>query len=59
MKLRLLSDNQYRFRVGYSTAMALTDKQENIATAIGKKLPTISVFVDLEKASDPIDHSLL
>ena len=54
-----MSDNQYRFRVGYSTAMALTDKQENIATAIGKKLPTISVYVDLEKASDPIDHSLL
>ena len=39
--------------------MALTDKQENIATAIDKKLPTISVFLGLEKASDPIDHSLL
>ena len=36
-KFTLLSDNQYSFREGYSTAMALTDLVDNIATAIDKK----------------------
>ena len=56
----LLSDNQYGFREGYSTAMALTVLVDDIATAIDKKnLYTISIFLDLEKALDTIDHHLL
>ena len=46
-------------RERYSTAMALADLVENIATAIDKKLHTISIFLDLEKAFDNIDHPLL
>ena len=41
----------------YSTVMELTDLVDNIATAMGKKLHTISV--ELEKSFDTIDHSLL
>ena len=37
-KNRLLSDNQYCLREGYSTAMALTDLVDNIATAIDKEI---------------------
>ena len=37
---------------GYSTAIVLAD---NMATAIERKLHTISVFVDLEKAFNIID----
>ena len=39
--------------------MALTDLVDNIETAIDKKLHTISIFFDFEKAFDTIDHSLL
>ena len=35
--------------------MALTELIGNIATAIDKRLHTISVFMDLEKAFDTID----
>ena len=54
-----MSDNQYGFKEGYSTTVALTDLVDNIATAIDKKLHTISVFFDIEKAFDSIDHPLL
>ena len=39
--------------------MALTDLVDNIATAMDKKISTILVFFDLEKAFDAIDHPLL
>ena len=39
--------------------MALTELVDNIATAIDKKFHTISVFLNLEKAFDTIDHPLL
>ena len=42
-----MSDNQYGFREGYSTTMALTDLVDNNATAIDKKLHTISIFFTL------------
>ena len=59
-KFKLLSDNQYDFMEGYSTAMALTELVDNIATAIDKKkLHTISVFLETEKEFDTIDHPLL
>ena len=39
--------------------MALADLVDNIATAIDKKLNRISLFLELEKAFDSIDHPLL
>ena len=58
-KFKLLSYNLCGLREGYSTAMALTDLVDNIATAIEKKLHTISIFLDFEKATDSIDYSSL
>ena len=44
-KFKLLSDNQYGFREGYSTAMALIDLVDKIATAIDKKIThNINIF---------------
>ena len=32
---------------------------ESVATAVDKKQHTVGVFIDLQKAFDTIDHSLL
>ena len=37
----------------------MIDFVENISTAIDEKQPSIGVFIDLRKAFDTIDHSLL
>ena len=58
-KFTLLSDNQDGLRGGYSTSMTLTDLVDNIATAIDKKIDTISISLDLEKAFNTIHHPLL
>ena len=58
-KYGLLSDHQYGFRSNRSTSLAVIDFVENISTAIDEKQPSIGVFIDLRKAFDTIDHSLL
>ena len=58
-KYELLSDHQYGFRSNRSTSLAVMDFVENIATAVDKKHHTVGVFIDLCKAFDTIDHSLL
>uniref|UniRef100_A0A3B3BUC2 Reverse transcriptase domain-containing protein n=1 Tax=Oryzias melastigma TaxID=30732 RepID=A0A3B3BUC2_ORYME len=58
-KYDLLNESQYGFRSNCSTAHAVMEFVENVATAIDQKLNTIAVFVDLSKAFDTIDHSLL
>ena len=58
-KGNILSDSQYGFRNARSTSMALVDLVEKLSTAIDNKLVTINVFIDLKKAFDTIDHSLL
>ena len=58
-KFGLLSDHQYGFRSNRSTSLAVMDFVENLATAINDKQTSIGVFIDLRKAFDTIDHSLL
>ena len=55
----ILSDSQYGFRSNRSTALALIDLVENLTKELDNKKITVGVFIDLKKAFDTIDHSLL
>ena len=58
-KCNILSENQYGFRKNRSTNMALLDMMEKITDPLNCKKSTIATFVDLSKAFDTIDHTIL
>lgn len=58
-KYSLLSDCQYGFRSNRSTFLAVLDFVENITTAVDRKESALGIFIDLRKAFDTINHSLL
>ena len=58
-KFDLLDNSQYGFRSGRSTSLALLELTEEITKALDNKKLTIGVYVDLKKAFDTINHSLL
>ena len=50
---------QYGFRKNMSTTMAIMELVENITKAMDNGKFTIGVFIDLKKALDIVDHSIL
>ena len=58
-KYDLLSNCQYGFRPNCSTSLALMELVEEISSSLDNKKVTIGVFIDLKRAFDTIDHSLL
>jgi len=54
-----MNDYQFGFRAHRSTTMAVVKMVENISQSVDKKLHTIGVFLDLQKAFDTIDHRIL
>ena len=57
-----LEDHQHGFRKGRSTTTALHDINKHIADGLNRKQPvhrTVSVAIDLSRAFDTVDHTLL
>ena len=55
----MLSSHQCGFRMGLSTTLAIYDMQENILENLEKGFITCTIFCDLSKAFDTIDHDVL
>ena len=55
----ILSMNQFGFRKNYSTFLALMDLVDNISKNIDEGNYSIGIFIDLSKAFDTIDHTIL
>lgn len=58
-EFKILSNSQYGFRPNHSTATAIMELTEEITNAIDKKHYLVSIFVDLQKAFDTLDHKIL
>ena len=55
----LLFDGQYGFRTNRSTGLAINEMVDTLIQAVDDNKFCIGVFIDLKKAFDTVDHSLL
>ena len=55
----ILVSNQYGFRSGYNTTDCLVDLTDEIAKALDEEKYAVSLFLDLSKAFDTVNHFIL
>ena len=55
----ILNDNQFGFREGHSTSHALNFSIDHIRQNLKQKRHVLAIFIDLSKAFDTLDHSIL
>ena len=58
-KHNLINNAQYGFRTGFSTNHAILDIISSIQSNMDKKRFSCAVFINLKKAFDTVDHSIL
>ena len=58
-KYNILNDNQYGFRHGHSTTLAISHFYENLLDSRDKGKATCAILVDLSKAFDSVNHDVL
>ena len=58
-KYNLINKNQFGFRKGHSTAMAISEFYENIIKSYDQGKATCAVLLDLSKAFDSVNHDIL
>ena len=55
----ILTQNQFGIRTNHSTYMALISLIDNISNELNNKNNSVGIFIDLSKAFDTIDNTLL
>ena len=55
----ILSNNQFGFRSAHSTSHAITSIHEKILENVDNNKHTISIYLDLSKAFDSVNHAIL
>ena len=55
----ILASNQYVFQSGYNTTVFLIDLIDEVTKALDEEKYAVSIFLDLSKAFDTVNHSVL